>query len=166
MSSSADWGCFAVPLEHLPAAFQLAQPLLLRAIEYSDGELDIGDLVDQLARGAMTLWLVGPGVMEARTLDDLTAATKAAMVTEIGEFPSKRVLQVALLGGADVQKVVSTVVPALRIAGTARGCHQIRVVGRRGWAKALADWRQLYVTMGLDLEQSVRQPQSNRDHDR
>ncbi len=166
MSSSAEWSCCAVPLEHLPGAFHLAQPLLLRAIEYSDGELTIADLIDQLACGNMTLWLVGPGVMTAQTADELAAAVRAAMVTEIGDYPAKRVLQVALLGGEDVQRVVATVVPALRMAGEQRGCHQIRVVGRRGWARSLADWRQLYVTMGLDIGQPVRKPQPDRDHDR
>ncbi len=168
MSSSADpaWSCFAVPLEHLAGAFQIAQPMLARAIEYSDGELSMDDLIEALAKGDMTLWLVGPGLMHARTLDDFAAAVRAAMVTEIGTFPRKRVLQVALLGGGDVQRVVSTVVPALKMAGEQRGCHQIRVVGRRGWAKALADWRQLYVTMGLDLGQSVRQQESDQHFDR
>lgn len=81
----------------------------------------------------------------------LWAGERAAAITEIVDYPRKRVLNVFLAGG-DKGELLEMLEPA-RAFGRANGCVAITMSGRQGWTRVLNKhgWKPAFVVMSEDL---------------
>lgn len=135
MSASVD--AYAVPAGRLNEIWPAVEPLLRPAMERG-GEMPVSDLYRALLAGRYVLWLAWGGEL------------LAAAVTEIAETTAGRVCVIVACGGAKRERWL-----ALRhtIEDYARreGCACMRIYGRRGWARALPDYRVKRVIMEKDL---------------
>lgn len=95
--------------------FTRCRPWLEAALEYSGGDFDIADVAALLAEGKVQLW---PG-------------EKAAIITEMMQYPKKAVLNFFLAGGDldELQKMT----PHIEQWAKEQGCSRVSLHGRRGW---------------------------------
>jgi hypothetical protein len=89
------------------------------ALQYADGTHDWDDIVAALYSRQMQLWPL----------------ERSALVTEIQQFPRKRVLNV-FLGGGDLDEL-RAFVPTVAEFARANGCTALQCSGRRGWLRAI-----------------------------
>lgn len=107
------------------------RPWIESALEYAQGTHDFADIVDAILENRMQLW----------------ANDKACAVTEVIDFPKKRMLHVFLAGG-DMAGVRDLEEPAIEWGKTI-GCTDMTLTGRKGWVRALKDggWSDSHVMM-------------------
>lgn len=97
------------------------KPWIKAALRYSGGTHTYADVCEAIKCGKMQLW----------------PASKSCLVTEITQYPRKKVLHIFLAGG-DLDEIKS-MQPDVMAWGKARGCDDLTMVGRLGWSKALVD---------------------------
>lgn len=95
------------------------RPWIEAALEYSLGTHDFLNIVDAVLTGNMQLWV-----------DE-----KGCAVTEVLDFPKKRILHIFLAGG-ELDAVRALENSAVEWAKSI-GCSAFTLTGRRGWEKAL-----------------------------
>ena len=73
------------------------------------------------------------------------------MVTEILEYPRKKVFHIFLAGG-DLDQIKDFSDSAIYFAKL-NGCSAMTLAGRRGWVKALGDlgWEEKFATMSVEI---------------
>lgn len=105
------------------------------ALEYSGGTHEFEDIVAGIHRGAFQFW----------------PAPKGAAITEIIEFPKKRVLHVFLAGG-ELDQIVDMDESAGKFAKAA-GCSAMTIAGRKGWEKVLKKngWDYYFTTLSREV---------------
>lgn len=118
---------YQVPRDRVDGAWSLAGHLLRPAMERC-GEMPAADLFRALMEGRFVLWLAASERVEA------------AAVTEIAETTAGRVLCIVACGGADRRRWLHFV-RNLEEYGRQRGCVLSRIYGRRGWQRALPEYR-------------------------
>lgn len=94
-----------------------------------EGTHDIEDVEQAVETGHMQLW-VGP---------------KGAVITEVLNFPRKKVLHFFLAGGEMDQ--IKDFKASVFAWGKAQGCTEMTLTGRVGWQRALPDWKLKSVNM-------------------
>ena len=101
------------------------------ALEYSNGNHLFEDIVAGIIKGTFQLW----------------PASKSCLVTEITQYPRKKVLHIFLAGG-DLNEIKS-MRDDVEAWAKAHGCDDMTMVGRLGWSKALKDigWETGLVSM-------------------
>lgn len=101
------------------------------ALEYSGGTHSFDDVKAAIIAGKMQLWY-GPD---------------GCAVTEIIQYPAKRVLHVFLASGT-MEQILDMLDSALAW-GMAQGCVSMTISGRKGWERVLAPhgFKPLLVTM-------------------
>ena len=101
------------------------------ALEYSDGTHDIEDIIQGILANKMQYW----------------ENDKCAVVTEVIDYPKKRVLHVFLAGG-ELEGIRDLEHSAVEWAKSI-GCSAFTLTGRRGWEKALKKdgWENLHTSM-------------------
>lgn len=92
---------------------------ILAALEYSDGGHNFDDIALGVLSGRYRLWMRDNG----------------CAVTEILEYPRRRVCNVFLAGG-DMQVVKDLQAPCEEYARS-QGCTALYLTGRSGWQRAL-----------------------------
>jgi len=77
----------------------------------------------------------------------LWAAPKGCLVTEVADFPRKRVLNV-FLGGGEMRQLVG-MKDDVEAWARSIGCDATTITGRRGWSRVFArhGWRPAHVTL-------------------
>lgn len=135
MPQSVD--AYAVPRGRLNEIWPAVEPLLRPAMERS-GEMPISDLLAALYQGRFVLWLAWGAGLEA------------AAVTEIADTINGRVCCIVACGGRDRDRWIGL---RARLEHYARseGCRQMRIYGRKGWARVLPDYRETRVILEKDL---------------
>lgn len=110
-------------------------PGLAKALEYAGGTHTIEDLLDQIKRGDAQLW----------------TSENACIVTEVQDFPRKRVLHFWLAAGG-LHPVIALSRDVLDWSKSI-GCASATLTGRRGWEKVLASegWSPMLYTMGREV---------------
>lgn len=105
------------------------------ALEYSGGTHEWLDIVRGVHDFRMQLW----------------ANDKAAAITEIIDFPQKRVLNVFLAGG-DMDHLMD-MLDSAKAWGKGEGCSEIIMSGRKGWLRVLdkQGWSDKFSVMGCAL---------------
>ena len=105
------------------------------ALAYAPGTHTFDDVAGMIETGRLQLW----------------PAMHGCLVTEIVDYPQKRVLNVFLAGGTLSQ--LFDMDPDVQAWAKAMGCTTATMHGRRGWTRALADlgWRETLTTMEKDL---------------
>ncbi len=114
----------------LRAEWRRCAPWLAAAL---DGSHALDDVWEGVAAGEFHFW---PGV-------------RSAAVGELVQHPRRRDYHVWLAGG-DLSELIEMERAACAFA-RALGCDRITINGRKGWARALKDYRPLYVALAKDL---------------
>ena len=111
----------------IEGAWPAVKHMVEAALSDSLGRLDADDVLELLRDGGMQLW--------AMVTADGEPEVVAVLVTEIIDYPRKRVLDLALMGGARMDLWLSAL-PVLEQWAAQQGIHQLQIHGRRGWARA------------------------------
>lgn len=108
------------------------------ALDRSPHLESIEDVERRLGEGTYMLW----------TGDD------CALVTQIMNYPSKRVMEV-VHGGGNKREIIGRLGPALEEFAVKQGCDSLAVIGRRGWIREgeKAGWHLGFVVMMKALKQ-------------
>lgn len=116
--SSVDYEKYKIngELPHWAQLLQQVEHYLLPALKYADTH-NLQDVADEIEAGNMMLW----------------AGEKSAIVTEIQDFPRKKVLLVFIAGG-DI-KEMEYISPHIVKFAQDMGCQRIILTGRRGWSR-------------------------------
>lgn len=103
----------------------------MRALERDRYTLD--DVLERLVAGDAQLWV----------------EPDAAVVTEIGIYPRRKVLRAWLATGTyeGIRRIEQAVIPWAK----SYGCDAIEIIGRLGWRRRLKDYRERAVTMTKDI---------------
>lgn len=110
-------------VKHLQNCEQFIEP----ALEYDDCH-DMQDIADAIAEGRMQLW----------------PAPKGAMVTQVQDYPKKRVLHVWWAGGE--LKTILELIPHIEQFAKDIGCGKITCTGRKGWERVFKHWSNIKPT--------------------
>lgn len=107
--------------QELLEAFQVAAPMLQAALARGRGEYHLEDIKDRVVLGDLQLWL-GEGY---------------AAVTEVLDYPQRRIVLVHLAGG-ELAPLIEADGELVKFAKV-MGATGIEIIGRKGWVKALRD---------------------------
>lgn len=112
------------------------RPWIEAALEYSGGTHLFEDIVDGVYSQRMQLW----------------PAEHGCIVTEMVDYPRKRVLHV-FLGGGELQQILDMHKDVLHWAKL-HGCSDLTMTGRLGWKKPLAEhgWKVVHQSYAKEIK--------------
>ena len=110
----------------IAGAWPAVKHMIDAALVESAGRLDADDVLALLGEGGMQLW--------AMVTSDGEPEVVAVLVTEIIDYPRKRVLDLALMGGERMELWLDAL-PVLEQWAAQQGIDQVQIHGRRGWAR-------------------------------
>lgn len=116
-------------------------PHLKRAIEYSDEKYSLESIKNGLESRTMQLWVYMKGDI------------KACMVTQLVNYPTKRVCLILFLGGSLMHEWLRFMT-LIEEWARSNHCEAIEIYGRPGWAKVLG-WEQIHVVLRKNLHEST-----------
>ena len=121
--------------ETMDSELERCRPWIESALALSGGTHLFQDVVECVKLGTMQFW----------------NAPKGCMVTEILNYPRKKVFHIFLAGG-DLNQIKDFSDSAIHFAKL-NGCTAMSLAGRRGWVKALADlgWEEKFTTMSVEI---------------
>lgn len=130
-----------IPPDIVPAFWQIAAPMVGRAVEHADGRYDIDDVLAALLARDMQLWLA---------VDSRSMAVEAACVTEIVAYPREKRCGLVFCAGRDMNRWLRHL---SEIGDWAReqGCVALELQGRPGWERRLRDWQKTHVLLSKRL---------------
>ena len=129
-----------VPVEDIPYIWDQVEEHIERAAPHSEGELEPDDFMSALADGEMQLWV-------ALEEDQIVAS----MITQVADYPRKRVLKIITMAGEDMHKWIDNL-PVVENWALSMGCTSLECWGRKGWLKILKDWKCSYHIITKDLK--------------
>lgn len=127
--SSSTYRAAKVPTAGVYDAWPLAREHIARAVDskVSTGEVLLEDVYLRLVAGKSDLWLIYAG-----------QSPVAAFVTQVVQYEREPVLLVPYVGGSgawDWARLIEDV----RAEARAKGCRQVELLAREGWARVFAD---------------------------
>lgn len=108
----------------IDSVWEQVKPLILKALEYSNGELGIDDIYEKLKTKNMQLWIC------FEDIEILSAAT-----TEIIIYPKKKICRVVTLGGHRMAEWFYNLIQFIEAWGRHNKINGMEVIGRRGWER-------------------------------
>ena len=105
-----------------------------RAIEYQDTH-SLGDVARAIIDGEAQHW----------------RGERSEIITEIKSFPMMKVCRVWLAGG-DMTELVDVMLPDVEAWAKENGCARVEIVGRKGWKRALPNYREPYAVLHKELD--------------
>ena len=133
--------------EQIDAIWGEVKPFIERSLKYANGELDQDDVYRFLKERAMQLWVL-------LTMPD----QKITMcgVTEIVNYPRKKVCRVVLMGGIPSQEWRDNV-HNIETWAKGQGCSTMEACVRKGIAKVMAeqDYKKVYTIVSKELENAI-----------
>lgn len=122
---------------HIDLIWSQAKPFIERALPFSVGKFNIDYIYHALKDARMQLWVV------------LDPDVVAAGVTEVQNYPQKRVCSVMFAGGdgQDWPRLMLTIEEFARYSG----CNSVEIWGRKGWERVLTDYSHLHTVIGKEL---------------
>jgi hypothetical protein len=112
------------PIDEVGDKWHHIAPLLAKATSRT-GCYEPIDLLAMAMRGQVGIWVC-----------EVDGAIEAAVVTEIKQYPRRRILEVLFAGGTNMRAWLPRLVEVLDEHGEQAGCSHVASAGRRGWAKA------------------------------
>ena len=119
-------------------------PLVEKALSHAEGELIPSDIRKHLDTGDLRLWVA----MEDRDII-------AAMVTEIIQYPRKKIVRVITVAGKDMSMWYDFL-PMLEGYAVRNGCSSLEAWTRKGMTRKLKDWKHSYDIITKDLKQRMQ----------
>lgn len=111
------------------------KPWLEAALELSGGTHTLDDVVQAIIKGEMQFW----------------PAPKGCAVTEIVNYPRKKVLHIFLAGG-EMEQIIDMDDSAVEFAKM-NGCTGMSIAGRKGWKRVLKNkgYLETFTVLGKDI---------------
>ena len=119
-------------------------PFIKKALRHAEGELKPEDIKKHLDSGDLRLWVA---------LKDKDVI--ASMVTEIIQYPRKRIVRVITLAGKDMN-LWYDFLPMVEGYAIRNGCSSLEAWTRRGMTRKLKDWNHSYDVITKDLKQRMQ----------
>jgi hypothetical protein len=116
-----------VPIEYVNAVWSAVAPLLEGAVRVTTGRYTVYDVYTAVQQSRMQLWIA---VREDQTI-------VGAQITQITDYPSKRMLTSMFTGGSAVRGWRDLMMARLEDWARANQCAGIEGEGRAGWVKLL-----------------------------
>ena len=107
---------------HWPRIWSLIEPSVTRGGEHNERSV-----LAALLHGGFVLWCDAKEIADARTF----------IVTSWCDYPAGRIGYVQFAGGRGMDAWLAEAIAAFRAWANAMGCKELRVVGRKGWARWL-----------------------------
>ena len=127
-----------VPQDKATEMWPAVLPLVAQMVQRSGGEITTDGALAAVTAGELQLWLIW---------DDETRRTVAGALTSIGVTGSgMRLCTVYGLVGEHRQQWLHLLEEFERWA-ILKGCHKVKVIARKGWAKELPDYTMTHVTL-------------------
>ncbi len=104
------------------------EPYIELALSYSLGEYEACDVLAALEAGRMQAWAVAQD-------GDLLCV----VVTEVIRYP-RRIVVNLLFGAGEQMTAWRPLIETLKAWALERGAHEVRVIGRPGWERALSNF--------------------------
>lgn len=132
-----------VPGGRVMEAWAMVEPFMEMAAEATNGRYTTLDILEALLNMNHDLWVV---------FDDTTV--KGALVTAIKQYPNKRYLELAFIGGEDGHTWKDQMLDIMRRWANDNSCDGIESCARLGWAKIFKDdgYRPMWQMFELPLE--------------
>lgn len=143
---------FGIVSHDIDMAWPDVEPLLQRAIKYSDDKFDTQSIYEALIARDMQLWVATTATHEI----------KAFAITEIVDYPTKTVMLIMFAAGFQMEKWLHYIHVLKRYAYHHK-CDSIEIYGRKGWAKKLAKYgyEQIHAVYRLDLTTGIEADAKN-----
>jgi hypothetical protein len=107
------------------------EPFVKSALDTSCGDYSIENVYYAIKNQDMQLW----AWVEKDTI-------VAAAITSIVIYPLKKVCLIQLAGGSAMSEWKNE--SLIEDWATAHGCTEMEIYGRRGWLRALKDWKEVF----------------------
>ncbi len=117
-----------IPKESIPDVWAALIPFIQKAIDRSDGEMNLDDVYIESILGTSQLWAVHDGF-----------ETKAIGVTRIILFPQKKICRVVLFSGNGLKQMLP-LWPKFEAWAIKEGCESIEWFGRKGFVKVMKQY--------------------------
>jgi len=133
-----------VEAEDVDMVWDDVSPLIEKALRHAEGELIPDDIKKHLDSANLRLWVA---------LKDKDVI--AAMVTEIIQYPRKKIVRVITLAGKDMS-LWYDFLPVLEGYAIRHGCSSLEAWTRKGMTRKLKDWKHSYDIITKDLKQRMQ----------
>ena len=133
-----------VEAEDVDMVWDDVSPLIEKALRHAEGELIPDDIKKHLDSANLRLWVA---------LKDKDVI--AAMVTEIIQYPRKKIVRVITLAGKDMS-LWYDFLPMLEGYAIRHGCSSLEALTRKGMTRKLKDWKHSYDIITKDLKQRMQ----------
>jgi hypothetical protein len=119
-------------------------PLIEKALLHAEGELVPEDIKKHLDKGDLRLWVA----LENKDVI-------AAMVTEIIQYPRKKIVRIITLAGKDMSMWYDFL-PMIEGYAIRNNCSSLEAWTRKGMTRKLKDWKHSYDIITKDLKQRMQ----------
>lgn len=113
------------PLDELAERWKAIAPLLAKSTRRAGGAYEPIDLLRGAFAGQFGIWVC-----------EVDGEIQGAVVTEIKQYPRKRVLDVIFGGGNNMAQWIEPLVETIDRHARETGCEAVVCIGRPGWLKA------------------------------
>ena len=136
---------FLIEAEDVGLVWDEVVPLIEKALQHAEGELVPDDIKKHLDKGDLRLWIALEG-----------KETIAAMVTEIIQYPRKKIVRVITLASLVNMDMWYDFLPMIEGYAIRNGCSSLEAWSRKGMARKLKDWKHSYDIITKDLKQRMQ----------
>jgi hypothetical protein len=126
-----------VPKEDIAMVWQQVEPLIERAL---DDTYTARDILDGLILNRFQLFISWEN-----------DKVESAVVTEVADYPRKRILRYVLAGGDNLDNWLEPIQNKIEEFATNNYCQAIEVAGRKGWLRKLKGFEQKIYIMSKEL---------------
>lgn len=138
----SDIQCIAVPKEHLNTVWQVAGPMLAKAVKTAEGKMDVEHVLEGAHAGLYVIWLI---------LIDGEAV--ASVTTRIIKYPKCNAMALDWVGGTRMKEWFGPSMRAMKEHAIRNGCAHMEGYGREAWMRWIGKegWRPDYVTFKMEF---------------
>ena len=136
---------FLIEAEDIGLVWDEVAPLIEKALQHAEGELVPGDIKKHLDKCDLRLWIALEG-----------KETIAAMITEIIQYPRKKIVRVITLASLVNMDMWYDFLPMIEGYALRNGCSSLEAWSRKGMARKLKDWKHSYDIITKDLKQRMQ----------
>jgi hypothetical protein len=139
ISQSGECECICINPERVLEIWPLARGLVKRAFESGIGDSTFEETEHAIMSGLALLWLAWDG-----------SAIIVAVTTELVKTPRHKICLVTSCGGTELASWVGFM-RNIEAYASAEGCDVVRVMGRRGWKRALPEFHEPWIVLDKAL---------------
>lgn len=131
----------AIPAQCVPDVWNTCAPLLQKAVEKTQKDFLLDDILNALLLRDMQLWV---------WIEDFKIV--ACCVTQIVVYPQRKICQLPFIGGSGMKQFLKCEDEFILWA-RAHGCSQLEGFDRGGWLRILSvkNWFKAWVTIRKDI---------------